>query len=168
MRKIMPVVTMIAVFVSFTALAYAEVGFQFRIPFQVVQKKQLKDVGGQASLLTFDLDAGTNVGILNEHIDFTDNGGAAPAAGTYDFTALRITKSLVDPVYLGLDLGTANCGAVNKNVADVFGGVKLLASKGKINSFLNVELLYRFMKVTVGNVTDFSGVMLNVGAGINF
>ncbi len=168
MRKVLIVATVIAVFVSFTGAAFAEIGFEFRVPFQVVGKKDMKDVSGQATLLQFDLDGGTKVGILNEHIDYTDK--LLAASFSYDITAIRISKTIVEPVTVGLDMGGLQCGNATKNIADIFGGVKLLASKGKITSYFNVELLYRFAKFTpnANGVTDLSGAMLNFGAGLNF
>lgn len=168
MRKGMIIVTAVAIIAAFTSMAYAEIGFEFRIPFQVVGKKDMRDVNGQGTLLSFDLDAGTKVGILNEHVDYTDK--LLNAGQTYDLTALRISKTVLEMVSVGLDLGGLSCGNSTKNIADIFGGVRLLEKKGKVTSYFNVELLYRFAKFQpiANGVNDLSGVMVNVGAGINF
>lgn len=160
-------------FLSLATVSFAEVGIQFKVPYQgTANDGDLKTgASGTSTLLTFDLDAGTTVGILNENINFTDTGGAADVTGDYTVNAIRVTKAVVDPVYVGIDLGGAS-GDVKGTVGDVLGGVKLLSSKGKITSFLNVELLYRLMRVDApiagGVADDFGGVFLSVGAGVTF
>ena len=173
MRKGMLVATMVAIFVACTSLAFAEGSSQFRLPMQVTRSAELKDINGQGYLLTFDLANNMSVGILSENIDFVNN--TIPLHDIYSIYAFRISKTLAEPITVGVDFGTAHCGVGNtevyKNVADIFGGVKLLTSRGgKITTFLNVELLYRFLKTDQfsAGVKDFSGTMVNVGAGINF
>lgn len=172
MRKNLIVVSLVALFVSFAAVSFAEVGFQFRVPFQATaNKSDLKDVSGISTLLTFDIDPGTTVGVLNEQEAFTD-GSTAGLKGTFNVTAVRFSKKVAEPIYVGLDLGNISGSVVGKPMADVFGGVNLLSSKGKVVSYLNVELLYRFAKTTStlagSTLDDFGGTQLSFGAGINF
>lgn len=179
MRKNLIVVSLVALFVSFAAVSFAEVGFQFRVPYQgTTNVSDVKSgASGSSVLLTFDIDPSTTVGILSEQINFTEKVGAADVAGRYNVNAIRIIKTVVDPIYLGIDLGTANFSgafaAPQANVADVLGGVKLLSSKGKVTSFLNFELAYRFLKASAApsaaaGATDFGGAFVSLGTGITF
>lgn len=174
MRKNLIVVSLVALFVSFAAVSFAEVGIQFRVPYQgMANKSELKSGStGSSVLLTFDIDAGTTVGILTEQINFTEKIGAADTAGKYTVNAIRVSKAVSEPVYVGLDLGTANFAATQAPLADILGGVKLMASKGKITSYLSVEVAYRLLTApaapNAGGVTDFGGTFVTLGAGLTF
>ncbi len=179
MRKNLFIVSLIALFVSFAAVSFAEVGFQFRVPYQgTTNDSNVKSgASGSSVLLTFDIDPSTTVGILSEQINFTEKSGSTDLAGRYNVNAIRVTKAVADPIYIGIDLGSANFSGVANSpqatLADVLGGVKLLSSKGKVTSFLNFELAYRFLKPSAapsvsGGATDFGGTFVSLGAGINF
>lgn len=182
MLKKVLVVPMIALFATFTSVASAAeniIGFQFRIPFQATADKNVGNVNGQSTLLTFFLDPETEIGILSETVNLKDKSGA-PSVTDYEVTALRISKNLLTsgpaPVYIGMDLGNINVSNNGATVgastmADVFGGVKLLMSKGKVASFLGVELGYRIAKPALTGttaITSLGGTMLNLSAGLNF
>jgi len=179
MRKNLLVVSLVALFVSFASASFAEVGFQFRVPYQgTANDSALKSgASGSSVLLTFDIDPSTTIGILSEQINFTEKVGNADVAGKYNVNAIRVIKTVVDPIYIGIDLGSANFDGFaadpQASLADVLGGVKLLSSKGKVTSFLNFELAYRFLKapaspsVANGN-TDFGGAFVSLGAGVTF
>ncbi|MBM2838292.1 MAG: hypothetical protein HW415_917 [Deltaproteobacteria bacterium] len=181
MRKNLIVVSLVALFVSFAAVSFAEVGIQFRVPYQgLANKSDVKSgASGSSVLLTFDLDAGTTVGILTEQINYIEKpaAGGADVAGRYNVNAIRITKAISEPVYVGIDLGTASfsgpASAQQASLADILGGVKLLSSKGKITSYLNVEVAYRLLTTSAaptigGGVTDFGGAFVSLGAGLTF
>lgn len=182
MLKRMLLVPILAMFFSFTSVAFAAdstIGFQFRIPFQATADKNVGNVNGQSVLLTFFLDQETEIGILNETVNLKDK-SAAPSVTDYEVTALRVSKNILAsgpaPVYVGIDLGNINVSNNGVTVgastmADVFGGVKLLMSKGKVASFLGVELGYRIAKPALTGTTLISsmgGAMLNLSAGLNF
>ena len=184
MLKRILLVPIIALF-SFTSTAFSAentLGFQFRIPFQATADKNVGNVNGQSTLLTFFLDQETEVGVLNEVINLRDKtpGGAGPVA-SYDVTALRISKNVIisgpAPVYVGMDVGnisvTSAAGVTlgASTMADLFGGVRLLTSKGKVSSFLGIELGYRIAKPALPAATVISslgGTMLNLSVGLNF
>lgn len=182
MLKRILLVPIIAMFFSFTSAAFAAentIGFQFRIPFQATADKNVGNVNGQSTLLTFFLDQETEIGILSETVNLKDK-SAAPSVTDYEVTALRVSKNILAsgpaPVYVGMDLGNINVSNNGATVgastmADVFGGVKLLMSKGKVASFLDVELGYRIAKPALTGTTLISsmgGTMLNLSAGLNF
>lgn len=174
--------TLLASFATSAFAADNTIGFQFRIPFQATADKNVGNVYGQSILLTFFMDQETEVGILNETINLKDKSvaPAVPVVTGYEVNAIRISKNVLtagsSPVYVGLDLGNINVfgGAVSvgaSTMADVFGGVKLLTSKGKVASFIGVELGYRMAKPTLtgtSSITDMGGAMLNLSAGLNF
>lgn len=174
--------TSFAVLASFASAVFAAdstIGFQFRVPFQATADKNVGNVNGQSILLSFFLDQETEVGILNETVNLKDK-SVAPAVTGYDVTAIRISKNILtagtSPVYVGLDLGNINvlgaAGSVGAStMADVFGGIKLLTSKGKVASFIGVELGYRMAKPALtgtSSITNMGGAMLNLSAGLNF
>lgn len=182
MLKRMLLVPIIALFVSFTSEAFAAentLGFQFRLPFQATADKNVGNVNGQSVLLTFFLDQETELGILTETVNLKDK-SAAPSVTDYEVTALRISKNILTagptPVFVGMDLGNINVSNNGATVgastmADVFGGVKLLMSKGKVSSFLGVELGYRIAKPALAGtttITNMGGTMLNLSVGLNF
>lgn len=174
MRKNLIVVSLVALFVSFAAVSFAEVGIQFRVPYQgFANKSEVKSGStGTSLLLTFDIDPGTTVGILTEQINFTEKIGAADTAGKYNVNAIRVSKAVSEPVYIGIDLGTANFATQQAPLADILGGVKLLSSKGKVTSYLNVEVAYRLLTTAAapnaGGVTDFGGAFVSLGTGLTF
>ncbi|MEQ1533398.1 MAG: hypothetical protein HOO97_09865 [Sideroxydans sp.] len=171
MKKNILLVSMLAATSMMATEAMAEVGFQFRIPFQVTKSAAFSKSTGTATLLTFDVDAGTTVGILNENIAFTDTTGGGAVPATLSFNGLRVQKNLMDVVNVGMDFGNVTSSVTGSgNAADIFGGAKLLSSKGgKIGSYLNAELLYRVAKTTgAGGETNFGGVQLSLAAGVNF
>lgn len=181
MRKNLLVVSLVALFVSFASASFAEVGVQFRVPYQGTANDSSVKSGasGSSVLITFDIDAGTTVGILTEQINYTEKVGAADIANRYNVNAIRVTKAISEPVYVGIGLGSANFAAAGAGtaqqapLADIVGGVKLLSSKGKITSFLNVELAYRLLRTaatpsSAAGVTDFGGTFVSLGAGVNF
>ena len=172
-------------FASFTSAALAQdstLGFQFRVPFQATTSGNVGNVNGQSTVLSFFLDQETEVGILNETVGLRDKTTPAPGAPVtgYDITALRVAKNLPVPgpipVYAGLHLGNMNVmsGGVSigsGSVADIFGGVRLLTSKGRTASYLGAELDYRIAKPSLlggTNITNLGGMMLNLSAGLNF
>ncbi len=158
------------------SIANAEAGIELRVPYQAVTTDNKINGGasGTSVLLFFGLDAGTEVGLLSEHINFVDRTVAgATVIGSYDVTAIRISKSIIDPMFIAIDLGSATSATTQATLADVVFGGKLLASKGKLNSFLNLELSYRVLNpgvsmVATGTATNYSGLFLSLGAGISF
>ena len=177
MRKNLIVVSLVALFVSFAAVSFAEVGIQFRVPYQgVTSNSDIKSgSSGTSVLLTFDIDPSTTVGILSEQINYTEKpaAGGADVAGKYNVNAIRVSKAISEPVYVGIDLGTANFAATQAPLADILGGVKFLSSKGKITSYLNVEVAYRLLTTSAaptiaGGATNFGGAFVTLGAGIIF
>ncbi len=151
--------------------AFADTGIQLRVPYQgVTNDGALKGgASGSGVLLSFGLDAGTTVGLLSEMINFTDNN----VAGTYNVNAIRISKDILDPLFVAVDLGSAANAVRQATLADVAFGAHLLGSKGKVNSYLNVEVLYRILNpgasfVAGGTATNYGGVSLVIGAGLSF
>lgn len=158
------------------------VGFQYRIPFSVSADKNIKNSSARSFLLSFFLDQETEAGLLTESYAFSDGTSPAPATAVraYNVNALRISKNISTsvPVYIGLDVGnltirsaTADLGSIS--MGDIFGGVKLLTSKGKITSFLAVELNYRIAKSDIGSaggseISDFGGSSISLSVGANF
>ena len=181
MRKNLLVVSLVALFVSFAAVSFAEVGIQFRVPYQgVTSNSDIKSgSSGTSVLLTFDIDPSTTVGILSEQINYTEKpaAGGADVAGKYNVNAIRVSKAISEPVFVGIDLGTASfAGPVSAQqapLADILGGVKFLSSKGKITSYLNVEVAYRLLTTSAaptiaGGATNFGGAFVTLGAGLIF
>lgn len=181
MRKNLLVVSLVALFVSFAAVSFAEVGIQFRVPYQgVTSNSDVKSgASGSSVLLTFDIDPSTTVGLLSEQINYTEKpkAGGADVADKYTVNAIRVSKAISEPVYVGIDLGTASFGGVvsaqQAPLADILGGVKLLSSKGKITSYLSVEVAYRLLTTSVaptiaGGSTNFGGAFVSLGAGLTF
>lgn len=165
-------------FVSFASSASAadSIGFQFRVPFAISTDSNIKNSSANSFLLSFSLDQDTEAGILTENYAIKDGSAGGTVTG-FDVNALRISKNLVAgiPVYVGMDLGKMNIRSAGASLgaismADVFGGVRLLSSKGKVNSFLAVEMAYRLAKteITGTDIKDFGGVGLNLSAGVNF
>lgn len=163
MRNKILAISMVAAASMVATPAMAEVGFQFRVPFQVTHSKDLNKATGTATLLTFDIDSATTVGILNENSTYTS---AAAVASTLNLNALRIQKNVTDMVNVGMDFGNVVATSGNGTAADIFGGAKLLSSKGsKVASYLTAEVLYRFAKTPTENL---GGVQLSLAAGVNF
>lgn len=162
------------------AIAADSVGFQFRVPFAITTDSNIKNSSANSLLISFFLDQDTEAGILTENYALKDDSGAGSLIGGFDVNALRISKNLATggPVYVGMDLGKMNVrnaagtsvGAIS--MADIFGGVRLLSTKGKVTSFLGVELAYRMANAdfgtTVSKINNFGGVGLNLSAGVNF
>jgi len=154
----------------------ANIGFHWRIPYQAVSNDGNLKAGanGSSLLLTFGLDNTTTIGILSEHISFVDKTAAGAAApGSYDVSALRITKDASDTFFVGLDLGTATSAATTATLGDVIGGARLLGSRGKINTFFNFEIMYRLLNptasfVATGTTTNFGGGFVALSAGVTF
>jgi hypothetical protein len=184
MLKKLALVSGVAILASFTSSVFAAenlIGFQFRVPFQATADSKVGNASGQSIVLSFFLDQDTEIGILSETAALRDKtapgGGIVPVTG-YQVTALRISKNVSSvpvPVYIGMHLGnmnvmnaTGSSGA--STMADVFGGVRLLTSKGKVASFLGVELDYRIAKpaLTGTAISDMGGLMLNFSAGLTF
>lgn len=169
-----------AVFATLTSTAFAAetaVGFQFRVPFTVSTDTNIKNANANSILLSFSMDQDTEVGMLSEHYAFKDNSAGGTATG-YEVNALRVSKNLAvgaAPVYAGLDLGQMNiltaAGSLGAtNMADIFGGVKLLTSKGRVTSFLGVEVAYRMAKAELAGtgIKNYGGLGVNLSAGLNF
>lgn len=180
MFKKVALVSSAAVLASFSFAAAAAdnaVGFQFRVPFTVSTDANIKNSNANSILLSFSMDQDTEVGILSEQYTFKDNSVGGTATG-FDVNALRVSKNLAIgpvPVYIGLDLGQMNVLAAagslgSANMADLFGGVKLLSSKGKVTSFLGVEVAYRMAKAELAGtgIKNYGGLGLNLSAGLNF
>lgn len=172
------IISLLAVSSFIAAEAMAEVGFQFRVPFQISGAPGVSNSAGSGFLLTFDIDQTTTVGVLTERTTYSDqkSAGAAPIAPTvgysYSITAVRMQKDLTEMVRAGMDMGnitqTSNAGAVTGNgtVADVFANAKLITSKGsKVSSFMCVEMLYRIAKVNSNAETDMGGTQISLSAG---
>lgn len=179
MRKNLYVGSLVALFVSLASVSFAEVGVQFRVPYQATANEGNVKTGGSGSsvMLTFDIDSTTTVGILNEQINFSESVAGANVTGRYNVNALRVAKLVSDPIYVGVNLGSANftgAGGLTPQttLADVFGGLKLMSSKGKVTSSLNFEVTYRFLKAATaanaGGATDFGGTLVSLGAGVTF
>lgn len=185
MRKKLIALSLLAMSSAVATDAMAEVGFQFRVPFQVTSAAGFTNVTGTSTLLTFDVDASTTVGVLNENLSYMDTKGGLAAAGTTTVSALRMQKNITDVVNVGLDFGHINhstaasvapatvaaAAAGSGQMADVFGGAKLASSKGgKVSSYMNAELLYRFAKTNIAaaNENNLGGVQLSIAAGVNF
>jgi hypothetical protein len=180
MIKRIALVSSVVMFTSFTSTAFAAdstLGFQFRVPFTVTTDANIKNSSANSILLSFFVDQDTEIGILSEHYAFTDTTGGLAVAASYDVNALRVSKNLAIapiPVYVGLDLGQMSIlvGTVPgaTPMADLFGGVKLLSSKGKVTSFLGVEVAYRMARAELAGtgIRNYGGVGLNLSAGVNF
>lgn len=180
MFKKIALVSTVTVLASFTSTASAAdnaIGFQFRVPFTVSTDSNIKNSNANSILLSFFMDQETEVGILSEQYTFKDNSAGGTATGM-DVNALRVSKNLAIgpiPVYVGLDLGQMNvlsaAGSLGStNMADLFGGIKLLSSKGKVTSFLGVEVAYRMAKAELAGtgIKNYGGLGLNLSAGLNF
>lgn len=181
MLKRILLVPMIAMFASFTSVAFAAdntIGFQFRVPFQATADKNVGSVNGQSTIVSFFLDQDTEVGVLNEVINLKDKSAGGTAAG-YDVTAIRISKNMASgaaPVYVGMDIGSINVTTAAgaslgaSTMADIFGGVRLLMSKGKVSSFLGAEIGYRIAKPALAGtlIESVGGTMMNLSVGLNF
>ena len=178
-------ISILAAAAIYSSTASAEVGFEFRVPFQTNNKSSMSNYAATSSLLKFDLDEGTYVGLLNEGGGYTDNGSTTTTTKAVSTTlqALRIAKKTMDfadktSLFVGLDLGNVSSNGIafsNAPVADIFGEIKLLSSKGKVTSYMSAELLYRVANVsplsatsTVYPLTDIGGVQAVIGAGIGF
>lgn len=171
-----------AVLASYTTSVFAAdntIGFQFRVPFQATSDHNIGNVNGRSIVLSFFLDQETEIGILSETANLLDKTPGAGSVTGYDVTALRIAKNISTgpvPVYVGMHLGNMNAqngtgSSGASTMADIFAGVRLLTSKGKVASFLGVELDYRIAKpaLTGGTaIKDMGGMMLNLSAGLNF
>lgn len=177
MRKKLLVASMLASSLIATD-ALAEVGFEFRVPFQITKATGVSNETGYATLLSFDVGSGMAAGILNEHTTYTDTGptGALAAArGSFDVTALRVEKKLTDFVSAGVDVGnvlqTVGAAPATGMVLDVFGRAKFLSSRGKVGSFMSAELMYRSANTNMAaaaGVANLGGVKLVLSAGIDF
>ncbi len=154
--------------------AFADMGIQLRVPYQGVTNTTNLSSGstGTGVLLSFGLDSGTQVGYLNEMVNFTDN----TVQGSYSVNAIRLSKDVVgDLFFVALDLGSASSGtnAVRGTLADIVFGSRLMGKKDKITSFFNVEMMYRVFNpgasmVAGGAATNYGGVFVNLGAGLTF
>jgi len=178
MRNKLVAISLLAASSMIATEAMAEVGFQFRVPFNITKSSTVTVPSGTGFLLSFDVDSATTVGVLNENWTYTDTKGGT-AAAAYAITAVRMQKNISDVVNAGLDVGTTTqmtqAGGLlaggTGTMVDVFGGAKLLSSKGgKISSYLNAELMYRIARtgVTTGNDPNLGGVQLSIAAGANF
>lgn len=154
---------LLSMFVAATSVAtsaFADVHFEFGVPIQVTKKGTFKSSSGYSSSLLVDIDSSTALGLYGEDQSFT--------GGTVSVTAFRFQKAVTDTVNVGLNLGEATTtvnAADTGNLADIYGNVKLLSTKGKLNSYLNAELKYRTAKLPT---TDMSGLQFMLGAGLNF
>lgn len=163
-------VLVLALVIVLPAQAFAEVGIQLGVPYQgVTQDANLKSGGsGSRVLLTFGLDGGTSVGILNEQINVME--GAV--AGSYNVNAIRLSKDIGDQIFVAIDLGSASSATKQASLADIVFGARLMGSKGKISSFFNVEIDYRLMNpgasMIGGAATNYGGIFLGLGAGLTF
>lgn len=154
------------------AQAFADVGIQLRVPYQGVTSNSnlASGASGSGVLLSFGLDSGTTVGILTEQINFSDNN----VFGNYNVNAIRLSKDIAgEQLFLAVDLGAGQNAVRQGALADVVFGAHLMGKKEKITSFFNVELMYRVFNpgasmVAGGAATNYSGVFLNLGAGLTF
>lgn len=180
MFKKIAIATGAVLLTSFASTASASdnsLGFQFRVPFTVTSDANIKNANANSILLSFSMDQDTEVGMLSEQYSFKDASAGGTATG-YEVNALRVSKNLSlgpVPVYVGLDLGQMNvlaaAGSLGAtSMADLFGGVKLLSSKGRVTSFLGVEVAYRMAKAELAGtgIKNYGGVGLNLSAGLNF
>lgn len=158
------------------ARAFADMGIMLRVPYQAVsQDSNLKGgASGTGVLFTFGLDNDTSVGLLTEQINVLE--GAASTPGSYNVNAIRLSKeNLVSgaPFFVAVDLGNAVSAAKSTSLADLVFGGRITGKKDKITSYLNVEMLYRFMNpgatmIAGGAATNYSGLYLTLGAGLTF
>lgn len=173
MRKIF-LASMLAAAASVPLTAMADVHFEFGIPFQVTKKASLGSFTGYSTALLLDVDSGTALGIFGEEQNYSDRSAAVGVPATSSVFGFRIQKAVTDIVNVGMDLAeitTVSGTAANSgtgNLADFFGNVKLLSTKGKINSYLSAEMKYRTAKTSGAAANDFSGLQLALGAGLNF
>ncbi|MEK7767385.1 MAG: hypothetical protein AAB368_14240 [bacterium] len=111
--------------------------------------------------------------VLNENTNLSAvTAAGAAVAGTLGVSGIRVSRSVVKLVTIGLGIGAASValptgGTVNKPAIDVVGTVNILSSKGdKVSGSFDAIAMARFINLQ-GAGSALSGAAVDAVSGLN-